>query len=106
MKLLLSDSHVPKSKSSRVTAEAAEKARVEREGIVLLKLKMADLFAKRDSISANMEASTDNIRGKLHIYVTIDNAHENSGFAWYYITLFSLTRSVCSKCGSGVSTDV
>ena len=48
-----------------MAAEAAEKARVEREGLVLLRLKMADLFAKRDSISAKMDTSTDNIRGKL-----------------------------------------
>ena len=50
-----------------MAAEVAEKARVEREGLVLLRLKMADLFAKRDSISAKMETSTDNIRGKLYI---------------------------------------
>ncbi|CAI8036981.1 Uncharacterized protein FLJ43738 [Geodia barretti] len=58
----LHDSHVSKSKSRRMAAEAAEKARVEREGLVLLRLKMADLFAKRDSISAKMDTSTDNIR--------------------------------------------
>jgi hypothetical protein len=58
----LHDSHVSKSKPRRMAAEVAEKARVEREGLVLLRLKMADLFAKRDSISAKMETSTDNIR--------------------------------------------
>ena len=60
---VLLDSHLSRSKSRRMAAEAAERARVEREGRVVLRLKMADLFAKRDSISAKMETPTDNIRG-------------------------------------------
>ena len=46
-----------------MAAEVAEKARVEREGLVVLRLKMADLFAKRDNISTQMKSSTHNIKG-------------------------------------------
>lgn len=67
---VLLDSHLSQSKSRRMAAEAAERARVEREGRVVLRLKMADLFAKRDRISAKMETPTDNIRGDTNILTT------------------------------------
>lgn len=44
-------------------AAAAERARVEREGVVVLRLRMADLFAKQDIIATKLSSPTDNIRG-------------------------------------------
>lgn len=52
-----------RSKLRQMEAEAAERARIEKEGVVVLRLKMADLFAKRDSIATKMTSPTDNIRG-------------------------------------------
>ena len=57
------------SKSRRMAAEAAERARVEREGLVVLKLKMADLFANRDTIATKMAGPTENIRGLFDFIV-------------------------------------
>ena len=57
------------SKSRRMAAEAAERARVEREGLVVLKLKMADLFANRDTIVTKMAGPTENIRGLFDFIV-------------------------------------
>ena len=50
-------------KIRQMEAEAAERARVEREGVVVLRLKMADLFAKQDFIIAKMDTPIDNIKG-------------------------------------------
>ena len=47
----------------QLEAEAAEKVRVEREGLVVLRLRMADLFAKRDSIVTKMDSPIANIKG-------------------------------------------
>ena len=56
-----------KSKVHQMEAEAAERARVEREGVVVLRLRMADLFGKRDIIATKLNSPTDNIRGTLHM---------------------------------------
>ena len=56
-----------RSKLRRLEAEAAEKARLEREGVVVLRLKMADLFAKRDSIKTKLDSPIDNIKGTVHV---------------------------------------
>ena len=50
-------------KIRQMEAEAAERVRVEREGVVVLRLRMADLFAKRDSITAKMDGPVGNIKG-------------------------------------------
>ena len=50
-------------KIRQMEAEAAERMRVEKEGVVVLRLRMADLFAKRDSITARMDGQIDNIKG-------------------------------------------
>lgn len=57
-----------KSKVRQMEAVAAERARLEREGVVVLHLKMADLFGKRDIIATKLSSPTDNIRGTSHIY--------------------------------------
>lgn len=56
-----------KSKVRQMEAEAAERARVEREGVVVLRLRMADLFGKRDIIATKLNSPTDDIRGTLHM---------------------------------------
>ena len=50
-------------KVHQLEAEVAEKVKVEREGLVVLRLRMADLFAKRDSIVTRMDSPIANIRG-------------------------------------------
>ena len=63
-----------RSKLRRLEAEAAEKARLEREGVVVLRLKMADLFAKQDSIKTKLDSPIDNIKGTctcMYMYMYI-----------------------------------
>ena len=43
-----------RQKQKRLEAEAAEAARIEREGIAVLRLQMSDLFAKRTVISTKV----------------------------------------------------
>ena len=50
-------------KIRQMEAEAAERMRIEREGVIMLRLRMADLFAKRDSITAKMDGPIANIKG-------------------------------------------
>jgi len=47
----------------RLEAEAAEQARVAREGVAVLRLRMSDLFAKRTSISAAIEQAVKDLKG-------------------------------------------
>ena len=54
-----------RSKSRRLAAEAAEKERVEREGLVVLRLKMADLFGKKNTICVKLDHSVENVKGTL-----------------------------------------
>ena len=44
-------------------AEAAEKAREEREGVVLLRLPLAELFAKHGLITTQLDAPVKDIKG-------------------------------------------
>ena len=48
----------------QLETEAAEKNRIEREGLVVLRLKMANLFAKQESILAQMSNPVGNIKSK------------------------------------------
>ena len=53
----------------QLEAEAAERDRVEREGVVVLRLRMADLFAEQDSIVSKLDTPVANIRGKyMYMY--------------------------------------
>lgn len=61
---LICNSEMSRGKMRRMEAEAAERARQEREGVVMLRLKMADLFAKQDCISKKMDGPIDNVKGR------------------------------------------
>ena len=50
-------------KAKRLEAEAAEAARIAREGMVVLRLRMSDLFAKQTSISVKMQEAVKNLKG-------------------------------------------
>lgn len=64
------------NKIRQMEAEAAERVRVEREGLVVLRLRMADLFAKRDIITTKMDGPIDNLRGTVHVYINyLYNTH-------------------------------
>ena len=56
-----------KSKVRQIEAAAAERSRVEKEGVVVLHLRMADLFGKRDIIATKLNSPTDNIQGTSHM---------------------------------------
>lgn len=47
----------------QLEAEAAEKTRIEREGLVALSLNIADLFATRTSVSAKFGGAVGDLRG-------------------------------------------
>ena len=50
-------------KAKRLEAEAAEVARIAREGMAVLRLRMSDLFAKQTSISVKMQEAVKNLKG-------------------------------------------
>ena len=51
-------------------AEAAEKAREEKEGVVLLRLPLAELFAKQGVITTQLDSPVKNIKG-LEVTVSV-----------------------------------
>lgn len=50
----------------------AERQRLEKDGVAVLHLKMADLFAKQDKIITKLDGPIDNIRCESiqHMYYT------------------------------------
>ena len=51
-----------KRRLKQLQAEAAEKARIDKEGIAMLSIKLSDLFAGRKSVTARMATPVANLK--------------------------------------------
>ena len=69
LKILLS----PFRQMKQMQTDTSEQARVEREGMAVLKIKMADLFAVRgETVSVKMSREANNLK-EFKVFVSLEN---------------------------------